>query len=61
VPRGGPKLEGAALFFFPHKLILQAASFFFEGNFVTKKKKGEGGRELRILRKYIFLIILLKI
>jgi len=43
VPRGGPKLEGAALFFFTHKLVLQAASFFFEGNIVTKKTKGRVG------------------
>jgi hypothetical protein len=36
--------EAAALFFFTHKLVLQAASLFFEGNFVTmKKKRGRGG------------------
>jgi hypothetical protein len=43
VPREGPKLEGAALFSFTHKLVLQAASVFFEGNSVTKKRKGGGG------------------
>jgi hypothetical protein len=55
VPREGPKLEGAALFSFTHELVLQAASFFFEGNFVAKKRKGGRGEVAANPRKIKFI------
>ncbi len=65
MPREGPKLEGAALFFFTHGLVLQPASFFFEGNFVTKKTNGSGGegaansKEINFFKLYLFKILIL--